>query len=71
MAADKVPRPVLFGDQGKQLVRYDVPCPDCGGDLVDLEPDAELGSRPVRYECHECALRFENDPAGGVREVDD
>lgn len=41
-----------------------------GGDLIDLEPAAEMGSAPTRYECHECALTFESDPAGGVREVE-
>ncbi|MGZ4688813.1 MAG: hypothetical protein ACXV8R_10765 [Acidimicrobiia bacterium] len=45
-------------------------CPECGGDLIDLEPEAEMGSKPVRYDCLECELRFESDPAGGLREVD-
>jgi hypothetical protein len=45
-------------------------CSECGGDLIDLEPDAEPGSRPVRYDCPTCELRFESEPAGGVRELD-
>lgn len=46
------------------------PCPECGGDLIDLEPEAEMGSRPVRYDCSECELTFETHPAGGLVEVD-
>lgn len=46
-------------------------CPECGGDLDDLEPEAEMGSRPVRYLCHACQLLFESDPAGGLLEVDE
>lgn len=45
-------------------------CPECGGDLIDLEPDAEIGSTPIRYDCCECELRFETHPAGGLVEVD-
>ena len=53
------------------LIGMQRPRPECGGDLDDLEPEAEMGSRPVRYWCLECELSFESDPAGGVREVDD
>lgn len=46
------------------------PCPECGADLIELDPSAEMGSQPIRYACRECELWFETDPAGGLREVD-
>lgn len=45
-------------------------CPECDGDLTELDPRAEMGSAPMQYDCPECQLRFETDPAGGLREVD-
>ena len=30
-------------------------CSECGGDLTDLDPTAEMGSTGERYECRECA----------------
>lgn len=29
------------------------------------------GSRPARYECRECAIRFEDDASGTLLEVED
>lgn len=46
-------------------------CPECGGDLIDLEPESEMGSVPSRYDCPECELRFERDASGLLTEVDD
>lgn len=45
-------------------------CPECCGALEDLEPEAEMGSRPVRYWCPECELTFESDPSGFLREFE-
>jgi hypothetical protein len=68
VAAQVSRRRVLFPRDDRRMVRV---CPECGVDLMDLEPAAELGSKPTRYECRGCALTFESDPAGGLREVDD
>ena len=39
-------------------------CPECGGELVDLDPTAEMDSGPKRYDCPACQLRFESDASG-------
>jgi hypothetical protein len=46
------------------------PCPECGEPQVDLEPAAEMSSRPTLYDCRPCALRFEVDASGVLFEVD-
>jgi predicted RNA-binding Zn-ribbon protein involved in translation (DUF1610 family) len=46
-------------------------CPECGADMIDLDPAAEMGSAPTRYECPECELRFERDVSGLFTEVED
>jgi hypothetical protein len=38
--------------------------------MVELEPEAEMGSRPVRYLCSECQMLFERDMTGMLREDD-
>lgn len=45
-------------------------CPECGGELIDLEPAAEIGSRPVQYDCPECELWFAMDASGLLTEVE-
>ena len=45
-------------------------CPECDGELVDLDPAAEMGSGPKRYDCRACQLRFESDASGLLTEVD-
>jgi hypothetical protein len=47
-------------------------CPECGGDLIELEPEAALGSRPVRYVCPESASSPSRltMPAGCARSTD-
>jgi hypothetical protein len=45
-------------------------CPECAGDLTDLDPAAEMGSAAKRYDRRECALRFVSDASGTLLEVD-
>jgi len=45
-------------------------CPECGGDLIDLDPATEMGSSRKRYDCQACALRFVSDASGVLFEVD-
>ncbi len=46
------------------------PCPECEGNLTDLDFAAEMGSTRKRYDCPECALRFVADTSGLLTEVD-
>ena len=46
------------------------PCPECGGELTDLDVAAEMSSGSRRYDCHECALTFVVDAAGLLTETD-
>ena len=57
-----------------------VNCPDCDGVLVAYDQhDDHISPAGARYWCPDCGTRWErdasgllveNDPAGGVREVD-